>query len=161
MKPKKNHVFCPLCYKHKMQYATEEEANRFLMYNSEEIRKECDRAPIRSYFCRACNCWHVTSKPKVLEQPTEPMLPREDRYMEKTAKAAVRENVKEIKEVLHMINRFVTGHGGENAESVSYYKSLFEQVISDFNMIMNCLSQKQVDYINHRICIVRPLIAEM
>ncbi len=161
MKPQKNHIFCPQCNKHKMQFTTAEEADRFLSYNSDEILVENGHAPIRSYFCSACNCWHVTSNPYAYNGAKDLQLPREMRYMEKTAKAAIRENIREIKEILHKINRFVTGHGGEEPEPASYYQSLFDKVQEELAMITDCLSKKQLDNINHRICIVRPLIANM
>lgn len=35
----------------------------FIRFNAEEIRKEKGYAPLRTYYCVACGCWHLTSKP--------------------------------------------------------------------------------------------------
>lgn len=62
MKPTKNQFFCNDCSKIKMRFETEDKANRFLKFNGDEIEAEAGVRPIRSYYCIACNSWHVTSK---------------------------------------------------------------------------------------------------
>lgn len=64
MKPTKNKVFCLECGRPKMLFESEKKANNFIKFNSQEIISDTGRAPIRSYFCIACNGWHVTSKEK-------------------------------------------------------------------------------------------------
>ncbi len=44
-----------------MLFESEKKANNFIKFNSEEILQESDHSPERSYFCIACNGWHVTS----------------------------------------------------------------------------------------------------
>ena len=60
MKPIKNRFFCNDCGKIKMLFETEKKANNFIKFNSEEIEEESGFKPERSYFCIACNGWHVT-----------------------------------------------------------------------------------------------------
>lgn len=62
MKPTKNKVFCLECGRAKMLFETEKKANTFIKFNSNEIAEQNGHAPIRSYFCIACNGWHVTSR---------------------------------------------------------------------------------------------------
>lgn len=47
-----------------MQFQTKEEADRFIAYNAEEIKQKSGYAPVRSYYCKACCCYHLTSKEK-------------------------------------------------------------------------------------------------
>lgn len=146
-----------------MQFATKQEADRFMEYNAKEILEESGHSPVRSYYCKACNCWHITSNPLCYDVPqrNEHRMQRDERYIEKTAKAAIRQNIKEIKEMLHKINRFVMGHSGEDADSKPYYQCLFQRAIMIFGAITNCLTKRQFINLEHRICIIRPLIAEI
>ena len=63
MKPKKNRVFCPYCKFNKMLFPSEEKANNFIRFNAEEMKQEGKKVSVRSYFCKACGGWHVTSVP--------------------------------------------------------------------------------------------------
>lgn len=63
MKPTKNRVFCVACQRTKMLFETQAEADRFISFNKEEIEDENGRAPIRSYYCKLCGGYHVTSNP--------------------------------------------------------------------------------------------------
>lgn len=56
--------YCPACHKEKLQFGTEAEAERYILYNAEKIKELNGWAPIRTYYCRICGCWHVTSKEK-------------------------------------------------------------------------------------------------
>jgi hypothetical protein len=82
MKPTKNRVFCFDCGKHKMLFESENKANRFIQFNSEEIESENGYAPNRSYYCIACAGWHVTHKQdNIVEQSrTERVLKQYDQY---------------------------------------------------------------------------------
>ena len=62
MKPTKNRIFCYDCGHIKMLFETEKKADTFIKFNVDEIKNQRGYAPIRSYFCIACNGWHVTSK---------------------------------------------------------------------------------------------------
>lgn len=63
-KPVKTY-YCHEAGKKKMRFETEKKADNFIKFNSEEIEEENGKAPIRSYYCRFCCAWHVTSNPNV------------------------------------------------------------------------------------------------
>ena len=44
-----------------MLFESEEKANNFIRFNSAEIMELNGKAPTRSYFCRFCGGWHITS----------------------------------------------------------------------------------------------------
>lgn len=50
-----NGVFCPLAYRRKLQYESQEKALNAIKFGNGDI--------IRAYYCKACHCWHTTSKP--------------------------------------------------------------------------------------------------
>ena len=45
-----------------MVFESQAKADNFIRYNKEEIEEENGRAPVRSYYCKLCGGWHVTSK---------------------------------------------------------------------------------------------------
>ncbi len=55
---------CPEAGKSKLCFESKQAANRFIAFNSELILRQHGFAPVRSYLCPACGCWHVTSKPR-------------------------------------------------------------------------------------------------
>ena len=61
MKPTKNKIFCVACKRPKMLFESQAKADNFILYNKEEIEEENGKAPVRSYYCRLCGGWHVTS----------------------------------------------------------------------------------------------------
>lgn len=61
MKPSKSSVFCPSCRHNKLLFESKQKADRFILFNGDEILEETGRAPVRSYYCRLCCGWHVTS----------------------------------------------------------------------------------------------------
>ena len=63
MKPKRNKIFCLSCRRPKMLFESQAKADNFILYNKEEIEEENGKAPVRSYYCRLCGGWHVTSNP--------------------------------------------------------------------------------------------------
>ena len=67
MKPIKNHIYCIGCRKSKMLFETQAKADNFIKYNSEGIKEENGKAPVRSYYCEFCGGYHVTSNPSALE----------------------------------------------------------------------------------------------
>ena len=65
MKPKcSSRIFCIVCKKPKLLFTSEQKADNFIRFNAEEMAKEGKKVPVRSYYCRACGGWHVTSAPK-------------------------------------------------------------------------------------------------
>ena len=61
MKPTKNKIFCVSCKRSKMLFESQAKAENFILYNKEEIEEENGKATVRSYYCRLCGGWHVTS----------------------------------------------------------------------------------------------------
>ena len=63
MSKPKHTVFCPECGRSKILFETEKKANLFLQYNADDIAhsNRYGKKPVRSYYCKACGGWHVTS----------------------------------------------------------------------------------------------------
>jgi hypothetical protein len=61
MKPSKNHVMCPECFKPKMVFETEKQALNFIKFNKKDVER--DGETLRAYYCPSCMGWHITSKP--------------------------------------------------------------------------------------------------
>lgn len=57
-------VYCPAAYRRKLRYESEEKALNAIKFGNGDI--------IRAYYCKACHCWHTTSKPDK-PQPWEEM----------------------------------------------------------------------------------------
>ena len=76
MKPTKNKIFCVSCRKPKMLFESQAKADNFIPYNEEEIKEENGKAPVRSYYCRLCCGWHVTSS---LSEMTKARAERRDK----------------------------------------------------------------------------------
>jgi len=76
MVPTKNRVYCHNSGKPKMLFEDEKKANLFLKFNTEEIQSKAGHSPVCSYFCIACNGWHVSSqvKPPEYKSTTEKIL---------------------------------------------------------------------------------------
>lgn len=62
MKPKRNRIYCRDCNRYKTLFESESKADNFIKFNHEEIEACSGHAPNRSYYCRSCAGWHVTSK---------------------------------------------------------------------------------------------------
>lgn len=58
----KERVYCEGCQRKKILFESQVEADCFIHDNSEDIKKRKGRAPIRSYYCRRCGGYHITSK---------------------------------------------------------------------------------------------------
>lgn len=80
MKPQKNIVYCAATRRKKMIFETKAKADNFILYNKDEIEEENGKAPVRSYYCRICGGYHVTSNPSKRDAD------RFDRMDEKLAK---------------------------------------------------------------------------
>lgn len=61
MKPIKNRFFCIECQRPKILFESKSKAINFIKYNSNEIKEDNGVAPIRTYLCKSCGGWHVTS----------------------------------------------------------------------------------------------------
>lgn len=61
MKPKRNRVYCKELGRTKMLFPSEKKADNFIRFNADEMIEETGKAPIRSYYCKSCDGWHVTS----------------------------------------------------------------------------------------------------
>lgn len=61
MKPKHNRVMCPECFREKMLFETQKQADNFIKWNGDDI--DTDGGELRSYYCPACGGYHITSKP--------------------------------------------------------------------------------------------------
>ena len=60
MSKPKNRIYCPDCGKEKMLFETEDKANRFIKFNSNNIKHG---ESLRPYFCIACGGYHISHKP--------------------------------------------------------------------------------------------------
>ncbi|MBR5433208.1 MAG: hypothetical protein IK117_02085 [Bacteroidales bacterium] len=157
MRPIKNRVFCPRCGRTKIQFETKQKALLFLEYNAKTIQEETGHAPIRCYYCNTCKCWHVTSRPEHSHDvKAKYHRSHYERCVDRTAKARIRYSLKEIKAMLHEINRFVLGNKDRTKELFLYYRTLFYDALMAFETISKNLSIEQINNINHRICIVKP-----
>ncbi len=63
--PVANSKVCPKAGKSKLCFDSAKAAWRYIRFNSDAIRRQHGYAPVRAYYCPACSCWHVTSKPLV------------------------------------------------------------------------------------------------
>ena len=104
MKPTKNKVFCHDCGRHKMVFESEKKANTFIKFNSDDIEFENGYAPKRSYYCIACNSWHVTSKEEVVERKSRTEQVLEKYEQEKEEKKIRQEQLKSKKKKEKNIN---------------------------------------------------------
>lgn len=63
----KHRVFCPCAGKMKLLFETREKAQRYISFNADTIREQTGYSPSRTYFCRGCGGWHVTSKDRITD----------------------------------------------------------------------------------------------
>lgn len=146
MKPTKNRVYCQDCGRVKMLFETQKKADTFLKFNSEDIEGESGYAPQRSYFCIACNGWHVTSRELV-----------QDGYVSRTEQAIndfhrIREKAKEIRDKNRNIKnerlgriRTKIARVGEllKVQDYSACKALLEELDSDLVQIKDIISESK------------------
>lgn len=64
--PVHNRVYCAAAKKQKLQFATKKAADAFIALCSDAIIERHGYAPVRSYWCKACKCFHVTSQQKTV-----------------------------------------------------------------------------------------------
>lgn len=101
MKPTKNQFFCNDCGKIKMRFETEDKANRFLKFNANEIEEETGLRPERSYYCMACDSWHITSKKEMrnVKSRTEEVIEKYKQHKEEKNKTKIIANQPELKKI--------------------------------------------------------------
>lgn len=58
MKPTRNRVMCPDCWRAKMLFETKAKAQRFIDFNGSYLPFGGDR--LRPYYCPACCGWHIS-----------------------------------------------------------------------------------------------------
>jgi len=58
MKPTRNRVMCPDCWRVKMLFESKEKAQAFIHWNGKELPYGGNR--LRPYFCPACCGWHIS-----------------------------------------------------------------------------------------------------
>ncbi len=87
MKPKNNRVMCPECFRQKMLFETQKQADNFIKWNGEDI--DTNGGELRSYYCPACGGYHISSKPyrKVYEHNTENLIKRYEKDILLTERA--------------------------------------------------------------------------
>lgn len=61
MKPTKNRFFCKACKQPRILFESKSKADNFIRFNANTILEENGYAPTRSYYCKQCGGWHVTS----------------------------------------------------------------------------------------------------
>lgn len=59
-KGKKRLRYCFDAQRNKMVFDTEEEANKFLEWNADDMFRNTGYKPVRAYYCQSCQGWHVT-----------------------------------------------------------------------------------------------------
>ena len=76
MKPKNNRVMCPECFRAKMLFETQKQADNFIKWNGDDI--DTHGGELRSYYCPACGGYHISSKPykESYDHATEDLIKR-------------------------------------------------------------------------------------
>lgn len=74
--PTRNRIYCPSAGKPKLQFATKKAAEAFIAYCADSIMAQNGYAPVRSYKCNACQCYHVSSQQKVSKSEVEERTPK-------------------------------------------------------------------------------------
>jgi len=132
MKPKRNRIFCHDCNRYKTLFESESKADNFIKFNHEEIEACSGHAPNRSYYCRSCAGWHVTSKQEYddsLPSLTDKVL---DAYRATFSKTLISDNkmlLRHADEIMSDIAKLIKEEKPEKCAS------LFQEVNSIFQRI--------------------------
>lgn len=108
---------CPASGKSKICFSSKKEADLFISYNGLAIEEEKGKAPIRSYYCPSCGCWHLTSRKEIfgsaagLIRKTETHIKRLHNYIgkQKACKAHM-----EYEKSLRFLSEACEYNGGTN-----------------------------------------------
>lgn len=140
MKPTRNRVYCPSCLRSKMLFESEEKANNFIRFNSAEIMELNGKAPTRSYFCRFCSGWHITSISS--EQKGQEMDQLDQDRFEKLANGQAKASSAELKAKSREIRKLY--NDGISALSLCR----FEQAELCFSnaLILNPIHSEQIEH---------------
>lgn len=142
MKPTKNRIFCKDCGRSKILFDTEKKAETFIKFNGDEIKLESGFKPERSYFCKYCGGWHVTSKKEFLniKSRTEIVL---DIYNEERRKKAehratrsllIEEKKKELELILSNLEKQISILN-KTPQTEKAYPKILGVVLDLFNQI--------------------------
>ena len=135
MKPIRNKIFCVSCKRPKMLFESQAKADNFILYNKEEIEAENGKTPVRSYYCRLCGGWHVTSNTSTADAKR---MDERDKALADEVEMIVKEieeaflsicAVSRIKELLHEINLAING------KEFNLVMSLYEECLKQINAI--------------------------
>lgn len=163
MKPIRNHFYCPQCGKIKMRFSTKQEADLFIRYNADEISDASGYAPVRSYFCDMCQCWHLTShvyECRPAPQNNDRHMCFYDRFISRAVSVTVRLAIKEIKSKIHEINRYVLGHKcAAETGGLTRCREMYREACDLLEKIRGCLSRVQLNGIKKRLKVVEPYMA--
>lgn len=113
--PVANSKYCADAGRMKLSFDSKEAAYRFIDYNKEVILRQRGYAPVRSYLCPICGCWHVTSRPSArvgkpqppeLQHDVHRMLHRMEHCVELAFKALALFDMKRAKSLCDEANRY-------------------------------------------------------
>jgi hypothetical protein len=91
-----------------MLFETEKKAETFIKFNSEEIEAETGFKPERSYFCIACNGWHITHQKEILNIPSRTERIENLYHKEKEQKALIKTQKRvEFKQSIENIEKYI------------------------------------------------------
>lgn len=133
-KPKKNRVHCSLAQRSKMLFSTQEEAERFLEYNTKSLdgwRK--GKVPLRAYYCVACGGWHVSSK----------IFPTSTIKEDKEFVDNVISSYKSQQEFTHYTSRRKT----QKEEKIEKDAKMFKEMNAKLNNLLYIIGGKKCDYL--------------
>ena len=158
MKPTKNRNYCKDCGRIKMLFETEKKADTFIKFNSLEIETEAGYSPTRSYFCIACNGWHITSKSENIniKSKTEKIvesyhLDKERNKTEKKEAEKIRKNKKAeaLKCVENLIKILEIDTKSDNS---NYYTAILNKAFEEIKIAKKFSSKmKQIGQIEEKL----------
>ncbi len=94
MKPKHNRVMCPDCFRQKMLFETQKQADNFIKWNGDDI--DTNGGELRSYYCKCCGGWHITSKPHRAAVAATENAAKAEKKQEENRESIVQETYKKI-----------------------------------------------------------------
>ena len=147
VKPK-NRVWCPEGRRPKMKFETEDEARRFLKWNSGNFDK---KIPSRIYWCEGCCGYHITARPEGGVGVTVNMkLPYLTEALEKDKVRVVRT----VKAIYKVVNTLKQPSGYYGKSGLGKCKSILDSLNNSNNPyykeereeLYNIVEQKRQEY---------------